>query len=108
LSITGPPGRLFGAEGIAESAHQGLKKILAMISSSCKRFSKVEDTMRKLLGSVLFLLLLVLFCDGTPLIHFKEVVWDFGTVPQMQAVKHVFEFSNDGEATLYIKDIKAD
>jgi hypothetical protein len=64
--------------------------------------------MKRVYHCLIFLLLAVLFCDGTARIQFREVSHDFGVLPQMFEAKHVFEFSNSGSGTLHISDIKAD
>lgn len=57
--------------------------------------------------SVFFLLILPALSSAQPSIVFNEVIHDFGTVTQEDAVKHVFEFTNAGDQELVIEKVSA-
>lgn len=46
--------------------------------------------------------------EGTPQIAFKELVWDFGMIPNDRPATHDFEFTNDGDGNLVIIDATAE
>ncbi len=54
-----------------------------------------------------FLLIVPAFSYAQPSILFNEVIHDFGTVSQEDAVKHVFEFTNTGDQELIVEKVSA-
>ncbi len=63
--------------------------------------------MKKNILALLFLLILPALSFAQPSIFFSEVIYDFGTVSQEDAVRHVFEFTNTGDQELIIETVSA-
>ncbi len=66
--------------------------------------------MNRLLPVLLTILMLGLFASGaaqkTPVIAFDGTGKDFGTVTEGESLKHVFIFTNKGDATLEILKVE--
>ncbi len=56
---------------------------------------------------VTFLLLFIgtNYAADSPVIKFRETMFDFGRVEQGKVIKHDFEFTNEGKATLTVEEI---
>lgn len=53
------------------------------------------------------LIILLSGCFGAPDIKFEETAFDFGICDQKITVSHVFKFTNTGDGSLHIDDVKA-
>jgi hypothetical protein len=63
--------------------------------------------MKKNILTLFFLLFLPAVSFAQPSIHFNEMVHDFGTVSQEDAVRHVFVFTNTGDQELVVEKVSA-
>ena len=63
--------------------------------------------MKRILLSILFLLLVPALSFALPAIQFKEMSYDVGEVRQGDKAEHMFEFGNKGDQELVIEKLTA-